>query len=334
MPASPLAPRAGEWLWTCRAGFEAHLFEELAWARGEPRLLGPALVASAKVPRVPPAFARMGFPVARVIARPLEGSMDEVASALQEAAGGAPLHLQVWAPDAEAYAPLHALCRAWGEALETALVPPPLSAAEVEARGGLLGQVCALSPSLAAVGAVPVAEAWSKAPGGRQRMWREEGPSRAALKLEEALERFGVAPSRGEVCADLGAAPGGWSARLLKRGARVVAVDPARLAPELMRHPKLRHVQESAFAFEPEEPLDWLFCDMAWRPLEVAQLLAKWARRGWADALVANLKLPMKDKNPIVFRARHLLHEAGWKEPTIRQLYHDRDEVTVLARRR
>jgi 23S rRNA (cytidine2498-2'-O)-methyltransferase len=49
---------------------------------------------------------------------------------------------------------------------------------------------------------------------------------------------------------------------------------------------------------------------------------------------VANLKLPMKDKNPIVFRARHLLHEAGWKEPTIRQLYHDRDEVTVLARRR
>lgn len=370
MPSPVLAPSRGRWLWTCRAGFETHLFEELAWAGGQPRLVGPALVESTS-PKQPPAFARMGFPVAAVVGAPLEGAVEEIAARLKQAAGGAPMHVQVWAPDADAYAPLHTLARAHAEALETALraqedaarvrragegqraeqgiggsaqeasarenAAPRLllaTAEEARARGGALAQVCLLSPALAAVGVVRAAEAWSLSAGGRQRMWREAGPSRAALKLEEALALSAIAPERGETCVDLGAAPGGWTQRLLQRGARVIAVDPAKLAPDLMKNPKLRHVQDSAFAFEPDEPVDWLFCDMAWRPLEVAQLLAKWARRGWADALVANLKLPMKDKNPIVFRARHLLEAAGWKGLTIRQLYHDRDEVTVIARRR
>ena len=107
------------------------------------------------------------------------------------------------------------------------------------------------------------------------------------------------------------------------------------MAPELQKHGKLRHVKDSAFAFEPEEPVDWLFCDMAWRPLEVAALLAKWGRRGWASQLVANIKLPMKDKNPILHRVRFLLQtHGGWKDLQIRQLYHDRDEVTVTGFRR
>jgi 23S rRNA (cytidine2498-2'-O)-methyltransferase len=49
---------------------------------------------------------------------------------------------------------------------------------------------------------------------------------------------------------------------------------------------------------------------------------------------VANLKLPMRDKVPTLVRARAVLEEAGWKALRIRQLYHDRDEVTVVARSR
>lgn len=103
---------------------------------------------------------------------------------------------------------------------------------------------------------------------------------------------------------------------------------------ESLRHHRLvRHIQGSAFDYQPEEPVDWLLCDMAWRPLEVAQLLAKWARRGWAWQLVANIKLPMKDKNPMLFRVRHTLEGGGWRGLKIRQLYHDRDEVTLTAQR-
>ena len=72
--------------------------------------------------------------------------------------------------------------------------------------------------------------------------------------------------------------------------------------------------------------------DMAWRPLEVAALLARWGRNRWATWLVANIKLPMHDKNPVLHRVRHVLGQhGGWTQLRVRQLYHDRDEVTVTA---
>jgi 23S rRNA (cytidine2498-2'-O)-methyltransferase len=60
-----LAPVVGRRVWTCRAGFEAHLFEELAWSGGRPRLLGAALV-EASAAKSAPAFGRMGFEVTAV----------------------------------------------------------------------------------------------------------------------------------------------------------------------------------------------------------------------------------------------------------------------------
>jgi 23S rRNA (cytidine2498-2'-O)-methyltransferase len=326
MPSTPLSPTPGRWLWTCRAGFEAQLFEELAWQQRAPRLLGPALVESDAPGEVPPAFARMGFPVARVVATPAEA-----AAALP----GGPAHVQVWVPDTDEGNARSGEAAAWAETIgalrKTADPPTPWKAFEA---GLPLAQVCLFGRGRAAVGLVNAREALSLAAGGRSRMKRTGGaPSRAAMKLDEALDWYGVAPGKGEVCVDLGSAPGGWTRRLVERGARVVSVDPAQLAPDLRTHPKVKHVRASAFDYAPDGPVDWLFCDMAWRPLEVAQLLGKWARRRWASQLVANIKLPMKDKLPVLVRVRQTLEDAGWSRVRMRQLYHDRDEVTVTARR-
>jgi 23S rRNA (cytidine2498-2'-O)-methyltransferase len=100
---------------------------------------------------------------------------------------------------------------------------------------------------------------------------------------------------------------------------------------ELMRNSRLRHVQGNAFDYEPEEPVDWLFCDMAYRPLEVAQMLGRWARRRHTRLLVANFKLPMKRKVEMVERIRGLLAESGFTGLRTRQLYHDREEITLTA---
>jgi 23S rRNA (cytidine2498-2'-O)-methyltransferase len=153
------------------------------------------------------------------------------------------------------------------------------------------------------------------------------------MKLDEALDWLGVSPGKGDLCVDLGSAPGGWTRRLAERGAKVWSVDPGSLAPDVLKMARVKHFHESAFDYTPEQPVDWLFCDMAWRPLEVAQLLGKWARKNLAVQLVANIKLPMKDKLPTLFRVKHALEEGGWKHLRMRQLYHDRDEVTVTARR-
>jgi len=285
-----------------------------------------------------PAFARQGL---QVLASFPQQAPQSLAAAVAERVAAlsppAPLVLQAFTPDTPQGNALAAQAESLREAVRGLLPARRLLEDAERAReaGALLVSVC-VAPGATTVGAVPAREALSLAPGGRRRMRRAgESPSRAAMKLEEALDGLAFEPGRGDVCADLGAAPGGWTQRLVARGAKVIAVDPARLMPELASNPRVRHVQESAFAFAPEEPVDWLFCDMAWRPLEVAQLLAKWGRRGWASHLVANIKLPMKDKNPILLRVRHTLTEdGGWKGLTVRQLYHDRDEVTVTAHRR
>ncbi len=326
----PRPPRLGAWLWTCRAGFETHLHEELARGRAVPEVLGTGFVASAQRPKVEPAFARTGFLVRARAEGPVEAAAEVLA---ERVARAGPLTLRAWSADTEEGMKLGQEARA----LEVALLGAP----GVQHRDdGVVpfGEVALLGAPgawTAVFGTLARDEALSWSPAGRQRMHRGKGlPSRAGLKLEEAWATLGLWPSPGETCVDLGAAPGGWTARALHRGARVVAVDRAALAPEVARHPRLRQVRQSAFAYAPEEPVDWLLCDMAWRPLEVAALLARWGREGWALHLVANLKLPMRDKVETLARARRLLEEGGWKAARFRQLYHDRDEVTVVARTR
>jgi 23S rRNA C2498 (ribose-2'-O)-methylase RlmM len=47
--------------------------------------------------------------------------------------------------------------------------------------------------------------------------------------------------------------------------------------------------------------------------------------------LVANIKLPMRKKAEHLARVREILATGGWTGVRARQLYHDRDEVTVGA---
>ena len=67
--------------------------------------------------------------------------------------------------------------------------------------------------------------------------------------------------------------------------------------------------------------------------IEVATLLAKWGRRSWARMLVANLKLPMKRKAEMVARLHDIVESGGWRGVRMRQLYHDREECTLVAHR-
>jgi 23S rRNA (cytidine2498-2'-O)-methyltransferase len=183
------------------------------------------------------------------------------------------------------------------------------------------------------VGVLRSDQALSLAPGGRLRAKvGGDRPSRAARKLSEAFAWLGVSPEPGELCVDLGAAPGGWTWLLAERRARVIAVDPGKLRPDLLGRRGITYVAGSAFDFVPDEPADWLFCDMVFRPLEVARLLGKWARHRMATLLVANFKLPMRRKAATVRDIVGILERDGWRAVRARQLYHDREEVTMTAR--
>ena len=70
---------------------------------------------------------------------------------------------------------------------------------------------------------------------------RSGPPSRAYLKLWEALTVIGCQPGPGEKCLDLGSSPGGWSWALQRLGAQVVSVDKAPLAPAVACLPGIEH---------------------------------------------------------------------------------------------
>ncbi|WP_372623200.1 SAM-dependent methyltransferase [Falsiroseomonas sp.] len=121
---------------------------------------------------------------------------------------------------------------------------------------------------------------------------REGPPSRAYLKLWEALTRLGRHPAPGERCLDLGASPGGWTWVLAKLGARVEAVDKAPLDPRVAAMPGVTMRDESAFALDPaqERQVDWLFSDVICYPARLLTLVRRWIAAGAARNLVCTVK--------------------------------------------
>ena len=93
-------------------------------------------------------------------------------------------------------------------------------------------------------------------------------PNRAYLKLWELFTRIGRHPGPGDLCLDLGSAPGGWTHVLAGLWARVFSLDKAPLAPHIARHSHVEHCLCSAFAMEPglAGNITWLFSVVVGEP--------------------------------------------------------------------
>ena len=168
-----------------------------------------------------------------------------------------------------------------------------------------------------------------------------EAPSRSVLKLAEAFEVFLSAEEKmqwvrqGMHAVDLGAAPGGWTWHLVQLGMQVVAVDNGPLKGVVAEHPSVKHLRQDGFRYRPKHPVDWLVCDMVEQPGRVAALVSDWVVGGATSRAIFNLKLPMKKRAEALAEAlagvRAVLDKKGFKyRLQAKQLYHDREEVTVF----
>jgi 23S rRNA (cytidine2498-2'-O)-methyltransferase len=241
------------------------------------------------------------------------------------------------APDSDAGRELAPLCRALNSALVTALKRRGLIDASSPARL----HVCLTAPDSAIVATADAATSapW---PGGIPRLRFPRGaPSRSTLKLEEAFlvlldddERARwLAP--GMTAVDLGAAPGGWTWQLVRRSIRTIAVDNGPIDAALMQSGLVEHLRVDGFGFRPPRTVDWLVCDMVEQPRRVAALVAHWLAEGSCRRAMFNLKLPMKKRYDEVQICLGILREAvDALDLRARQLYHDREEITVFASRR
>lgn len=117
-------------------------------------------------------------------------------------------------------------------------------------------------------------------------------PSRAYLKLWEALVRLRRWPQPGARCLDLGASPGGWTWVLARLGADVVAIDKAPLDPRVAAMAGVEWRGESAFALDPASvgPVDWLFSDVICYPARLFTLVERWRASGLVRNFVCTIK--------------------------------------------
>ena len=191
------------------------------------------------------------------------------------------------------------------------------------------------------LGISTVHENLSDWPGGaRHYAQTDEQISRAEFKLLEALEVFGVQlPAQGRAL-DLGAAPGGWTRLLLEAGLQVVAVDPANLDPRLKDLPRLVHYRGYAEdylddAVKKHSKFDIIVNDMRMDAREAARLLGQASQCLRPDGFIVSVfKLPHEtyDIHPLAtLREALKTLDRYYSIVHARQLFHNRQEVTVIA---
>jgi len=240
--------------------------------------------------------------------------------------------------DSDAARPLAGLARAFGNALRAALRKTGALGAKPGTRGDILHVVLLAGDHLLLTDAHSADSApW---PGGIVRLrMASDAPSRSALKLDEALQTLVSGEERerllkpGMRAADLGAAPGGWSWVLARQHLHVSAIDNGPLAASALATGLIDHIRADGFRWQPAQPLDWLVCDMVEQPRRVAARMAEWFAKGWCRHAIFNLKLPMKKRWDETQLCLDIVRAEAGKPLTLRarQLYHDREEITVAA---
>ena len=172
--------------------------------------------------------------------------------------------------------------------------------------------------------------------GGQHRVADDpKSPSRSFLKVEEAYGIFGRRPKPGELVIDLGASPGGWTYSAIKNGVRVWAVDRGPMKGVCCNHPLIQHIEEDAFKFNMAagKSSDWLFCDLVENPYRVLEILKTWIIQNRCRNFIVNLKIGQIDQLMFVERMHKEFNALSQlcSHFLSRQLYHDRDEITIMG---
>ena len=159
--------------------------------------------------------------------------------------------------------------------------------------------------------------------------------SRAHFKLDEALRWSGIKINPGDVCAEIGSAPGGACELLLQRGAQVIGVDPAEMEDEVLNHERFTHIRRRGNEVRKKDLKDvrWLLADVNAAPTYTLDTVEEMVMSNFVDVtgVVLTLKLvDMKFADQIKdFRER----VKGWGLSVVksRQLAYNRGEVCVVG---
>lgn len=164
----------------------------------------------------------------------------------------------------------------------------------------------------------------------------QEAPSRAYLKIEEAIQLFRLDFKSGETVVEVGSAPGGASFALLNRGLRVTGIDPGEMNEEVLKHPHFNHLRIPVSQVEASKlPLSaqWVVLDMNVAPQAALSAITPLVLRYRASlkGLVLTLKLNESEFVRDIDQFKAKIAALGFKSIRTRQLPSNRQEFAMIA---
>jgi 23S rRNA (cytidine2498-2'-O)-methyltransferase len=178
-----------------------------------------------------------------------------------------------------------------------------------------------------------VADVWpSRWPGGVQPIQPQYEPiSRAYFKAAEAITWSGMNLQPGDLCVEIGSAPGGACGRLLELGMRVIGIDPADMDPRIAGHPRFRHIRARAGDLPRKEfrGAKWLLVDSNVKPdktlVTVGNIVCN--RNSDLRGLLITMKIGDYESSGLIDRWRQTID--GWRpqQVRVRQLARNKCEV-------
>ena len=163
----------------------------------------------------------------------------------------------------------------------------------------------------------------------------QEVISRAYFKLDEALRWSGIKINPGDVCAEIGSAPGGACQLLLEQEAIVIGVDPAEMETEVLEHTNFTHIRRRGNEVRKKDlrSVRWLMADVNAAPTYTLDIVEEMVTSSSIDVtgVVLTLKLvDMKFADQIAeFRRR--VKGLGFSVVKSRQLAFNRGEICLVG---
>jgi len=134
-----------------------------------------------------------------------------------------------------------------------------------------------------------------------------EPPSRAYIKLWEALTYLGERPKSSDMVLELGSSPGGWTWVLANQiGCRVLCLDRGEMNQKILSLKNVRWLKKDAFSYiERLDPLSfqWLLSDMACDPKRLFEVVKNWVTINPNSKCVCTIKLTNQISN--IFELLH-----------------------------
>ncbi len=178
----------------------------------------------------------------------------------------------------------------------------------------------------------------SRWPGGVPKLQLpDDAVSRAYLKMTEALKWSRLPIRKGDLCAEIGSAPGGAAQALLQRGLHVLGIDPAEIEPSVLERPHFTHIKKRGREVRRREfrGVRWLMADVNVAPKYTLDTVEQIVTH--EDVHIRGVLLTLKlldwklaDEIPLYLER---IRSWGYEHVKARQLAFNRQEICVAALR-